>query len=263
MLAFDRQGEGMPVVWQHGLGADRSQAAEVFPYLERVSRITLECRGHGASELGDPERLSIATFAEDVVTLLDRLSVHRAVVGGISLGAAVALRLAVDHPDRVIALVLARPAWFVGSAPSTLRVYREVAELIADHGPEEGARRFESSPLLAEVAKAAPDNAASLRGFFARPNLESTIALLKRIPRDGPGVGPDRLSALTLPVLVIANDHDYVHPLATARSLAAAIPPATFTEITSKSVDRSAYVAEFRQALAGFLVSLPRPANER
>jgi len=100
----------MPVVWQHGLGADRSQPAEVFPHSPAVGRITLECRGHGASALGDPEKLAMATFAEDVVALLDHLDIARAVVGGISLGAAVALRVAASHADRVAALILARPA---------------------------------------------------------------------------------------------------------------------------------------------------------
>ena len=256
VLAFDRDGEGMPVVWQHGLGADRSQPAEVFPHSPAVGRITLECRGHGASALGDPEKLAIATFADDVVALLDHLDIERAVVGGISLGAAVALRVAADHANRVTALVLARPAWFVAAAPPTLRVYREVAESIADHGADEGARRFESSPLLAEIEKTSPDNAASLRGFFRRPDPASTVALLRRIPLDGPGVSLDWLAALRLPVMVIGNDRDYVHPLADARALAAAIPAATFVEITSKSVKRDAYVREFRQALAGFLASL-------
>ena len=256
MLAFGREGEGMPVVWQHGLGADRSQPAEVFPHCPAVRRITLECRGHGASALGDAEKLAIATFADDVVALLDHLDIKRAVVGGISLGAAVALRVAADHADRVTALVLARPAWFVAAAPPTLRVYREVADRIADRGADEGARRFESSPLLAEIEKISPDNAASLRSFFRRPDPASTVALLRRIPLDGPGVSLDRLAALRLPVMVIGNDRDYVHPLADARALAAAIPAATLVEITSKSVDRDAYVREFRQALAGFLASL-------
>ena len=45
-------------------GGDAAQPAEVFPESRR--RITLECRGHGASALGPTNRLSIATFADDI-----------------------------------------------------------------------------------------------------------------------------------------------------------------------------------------------------
>lgn len=257
-LAFTDEGEGLPVLWQHGLGADRAQPAEVFPALPGVRRITLECRGHGASELGDPKGLSIAQFAEDAAALLDRLGIARAVVGGISLGAAIALRIAATRPKLARALVLARPAWVDAAAPSTLYIYREVAEAIAAHGTTEGGRVFDASPRLAAVEAASPDNATSMRGFFDRPDPASTVALLRRIPLDGPGVARDGIAALTLPTLVIANGQDYVHSLETARALAGLIPGAAYREITSKSVDRDRYVGEFRAELAAFLEAVGR-----
>jgi pimeloyl-ACP methyl ester carboxylesterase len=258
-LAFADEGEGMPVLWQHGLGADRGQPAEVFPALPGLRRITLECRGHGGSDTGDIDRLTIEQFTNDAIGLLDHLGLSRAAIGGISLGAAVALRIAALHPDRAAALILARPAWVDTAAPAHLRVYREVADLIAAHGVEGGRARFEASPLLAEIEAVSPDNAASMRWFFDRPRPDSTVALLGRIPLDGPGVARERIAALALPTLVIANDHDYVHSLATARELAALIPGAACREITSKSVDRARYVAEFRDAVADFLEGVGHP----
>ncbi|HEX4766675.1 MAG TPA: alpha/beta hydrolase [Lichenihabitans sp.] len=253
ILAFDDVGQGLPVLWQHGLGADRSQPAEVFPDTEGLRRITLECRGHGASALGRDAAISIARFTEDAMALLDHLGVERAVVGGISLGAAIALRIAALHPDRVLGLVLARPAWVDEDAPATLRLYRDVAELLAAYGPEEGRRRFEALPGLAEVEAVSPDNAASLRGFFDRRDPSSTIALLSRIPGGGPGVSRQRMQALDVATMIVANDRDYVHPLETARRLAGLIPGAQFREITSKTVDRTRYVDEFKATLGDFL----------
>lgn len=254
-LAFLDEGEGLPVMWQHGLGADRGQPSEVFPAVHDVRRITLECRGHGQSDLGDKNRISIAQFADDAVALLDYLGVERAVVGGISLGAAIALRIAALHPDRVLGLVLARPAWVDEQGPKHLRIYREVADLIATSGSEDGKAQFEQSPSLAVVQAVSPDNAASMRWFFDRANPASTVALLSRIPAEGPGISRNRMLALVLPTLVIANDQDYVHSLATARDLASLIPGAVFREITSKTVDRARYVSEFKAALADFLVA--------
>ena len=59
LLAYEEVGEGTPVLWQHGLGADRNQPAEVFPATSGIRRITLECRGHGNSELGERNTISL------------------------------------------------------------------------------------------------------------------------------------------------------------------------------------------------------------
>ncbi|CAM2156618.1 Alpha/beta hydrolase [Pararobbsia alpina] len=251
-LAYVDEGEGMPVLWQHGLGADRQQPAEVFPEADGIRRITLECRGHGVSELGDVNALSIAQFADDALELLDHLKISRAVIGGISLGAAIALRLAALHAERVVALVLARPAWTEKDAPESLQIYREVASLLDEYGPAKGASVFERSARLRAVERVSPDNAASMRGFFTRVTPESTIALLNRIPAQGPGIAEATIRQLDVAALVIANGEDYVHSIETANTLADWIPHGALRVITSKTVDRTRYVQEFRQALQDF-----------
>ncbi|HEX4286125.1 MAG TPA: alpha/beta hydrolase, partial [Terracidiphilus sp.] len=150
-LAYEDVGAGLPAIWQHGLGADRQQSAEVFPRDVGVRYITLECRGHGKSEMGDPARLSIAQFATDLTALLDHLTIDAAVVGGISLGAAISMRLAASVPRRIKGLILARPAWVDEAAPATMHPYLVVAEMLKEYGPEEGLRRFANSETLAAV----------------------------------------------------------------------------------------------------------------
>ena len=108
-LGYVDEGAGLPVLWQHGLGATQAQPAEVFPASSRLRRITLECRGHGDSELGAPEALSITRFTEDAAELLDHLHIGRAVVGGISLGAAI-VRLSYCWRSRHV-----KPGWRDGS----------------------------------------------------------------------------------------------------------------------------------------------------
>ena len=202
VLAYEDAGIGLPVVWQHGLGADRRQPAEVFPNIEGIRRVTLECRGHGESELGDPAKLSITQFASDLVALLDHLAIEKAVLGGISLGAALSMRLAATVPSRVTALILARPAWVGEAAPSTMRPYVLVAEYLKAFGREEGLRKFLSSKVHAEVERISPDNAASLSSFFSRHNEQSTIELLSRIAKDGPGLSRHDIATIRTPTLV-------------------------------------------------------------
>lgn len=255
-LAYEVCGGGIPVLWQHGLGADRRQPAEVFPETPGIQRITFECRGHGESELGDPARLSIAQFAADAIQLLGHLKLDSVVVGGISLGAAIAMRVAAVFPGRVRALILARPAWVDDAAPSTMRPYLRIAELLRTFGQEEGLRRFEQSEVLAEVERISPDNAASLRSFFSRKGEESTVGLLSRIPKDGAGLSRAEIARIAAPTLVIANGQEYVHPLQYAEQLKDLIPGASLEVITSKTIDKELYQSEFRAALAGFLETL-------
>jgi pimeloyl-ACP methyl ester carboxylesterase len=251
-LDYVDAGQGTPVLWQHGLGATQAQAAEVFPTSAQLRRITMECRGHAGSELGAPAGLSIPQFADDAVALLDQLGVQRAVVGGISLGAAIALRLAVRHPERVSALIIARPAWIGEAAPEHLRIYSDVAELLAQYGPVEGLERLQATERYRLVMRESPDNAASMRSFFTREP-ESTVALLSRIPAQPPGVTREEISRLALPTLVIANEGDYVHSLATATTVAGLIPGARRTVIPSKNSSRDGYVDAFKAALREFL----------
>jgi pimeloyl-ACP methyl ester carboxylesterase len=246
------EGDGLPVLWQHGLGATQAQVAEVFPESSRFRRITMECRGHADSELGALEGLSIQQFADDAVGLLDHLGVRRAVVGGISLGAAIALRLAIHNPGRVSGLIVARPAWINEAAPERLRIYIDVAELLAQYGSERGLTRLEASERYRLVMRQSPDNAASIRGFFTREPA-STVALLSRIPAQGPGVTREQMSRLELPTLVIANEGDYVHSIAMAAAVAELIPGAALKIIPSKNSNRGAYVEAFKVALAEFL----------
>lgn len=255
-VAYVDEGSGMPVLWQHGLGATQAQAAEVFPNSSRFRRITLECRGHGDSELGSPDALSIRQFADDALALLDHLDVQRAVVGGISLGAAIALRLAVCHPERVGGLIIARPAWLDAPAPERMRIYLEVAELLERHGAADGRQHLEASGCYRRVLQESPDNAASMLSFFQRVNPASTIALLARIPAQGPDVTREQIARLALPALIVANEGDYVHPIPLAETFAALIRGSRLEIVPDKYSQRDGYVESFTTALDEYLSGL-------
>src|ERR1700751_4290723 len=87
-------GAGLPVIFQHGLCGDARQTIEAFPQDPRFRRITIEARGHGGSEAGDHTLFSVRTFASDVAAFIDAYRLAPIVVGGISMGAAIALHLA-------------------------------------------------------------------------------------------------------------------------------------------------------------------------
>ncbi len=255
-LALHESGASKPFVFQHGLCGDAGQPLQVFPDSFGYRCLTLECRGHGQSEAGPIQSHSIATFANDVAAMIELQKLDKPLFGGISMGAAIALRLAVTRPDLVGALVLARPAWLVDEAPANMAPNTLVGELLKTHAPAQARARFEAAPLVAQLALEAPDNLASLRGLFSREPIAITAELLTRISADGPGVSKSDLSALKIPVLVIGHANDYVHPLSLAKELASLIPEAQFVEITPKAIDPARYRDDFRAALSQFLKGL-------
>lgn len=248
----DDERAGLPVVFQHGLGGDAAQTRQAFPRDERFRRLTLEMRGHGQSEAGDAERFSFATFGDDLARVIETEKLAPVVVGGISMGAALALRLAVRRPELVRGLVLARPAWMTEAAPANMRPNVEVGELLERWEPAQAEAIFMAGRTARRLEQEAPDNLASLKGFFRRPDVVSTAALLKAISLDGPGVTVDEVKALRVPTLVIGHRRDVIHPLELAEELAGMIPGARFVEIAAKADDKERYVADFRQALTRF-----------
>ena len=253
-LAVHDSGSGrLPFVFQHGLCGDAGQTAEACPDDTAIRLLTLECRGHGASPAGAIEQLSIATFADDVIALIESSALAPVVLGGISMGAAIALRIAVLRPELVRALVLARPAWVLESAPANMRPNAEVGELLQREAPDRARALFEQSPTAQRLAAEAPDNLASLRSFFSREPLAVTAALLMQISADGPGVDEAQVRALAVPALVLGCAADAIHPLADAQRLAALLPRGRFIEVTPKAVSREAYVADLHAAISAFI----------
>jgi pimeloyl-ACP methyl ester carboxylesterase len=250
--------EGKLMVFQHGLCGDASQPAEVFPSGIGWRCLTLDCRGHGQSETGSFEQISIATFADDVASLIEAHSSTRIVVGGISMGAAIALRLAVVRPDLVSALVLARPAWTTEAAPANMHAYAVVGDLLCRYRPNQARTQFEASDIAHQLKVSAPDNLTSLRAFFSREPVSRTRELLCRISADGPGISRTETESISIPTLIIAHTRDLVHPLSTAKALTAMIPGSQFVEIVPKADNREQYRDSFRAALSTFLKEFPR-----
>ena len=98
---------GWPVVILHGGGHDAGCWAEVCRRLPPELRcIVPDQRGHGASERSATGDYSCAAQVDDLVALLQELSVERCALVGHSMGGLNALRFAGSRPERVSALVL-------------------------------------------------------------------------------------------------------------------------------------------------------------
>ncbi|TVS13660.1 MAG: alpha/beta hydrolase [Wenzhouxiangella sp.] len=120
-LRFERQGTTLfcrrwpgpaerTLVMFHGLASNGTRWREFAESAQARCDWQILCpdlRGHGHSSCRG--RLTSREWMEDCIRLLDRIGCERAVVGGHCLGANLAMRLALNHPDRVRALVLVEP----------------------------------------------------------------------------------------------------------------------------------------------------------
>lgn len=234
------EGRGRPFVFQHGLGADTGQPAGLFRPPDGVRLLALDCRGHGETRpLGDPAKLCFDVFADDLAALLDHLGVERAVIGGTSMGAGIALNFALRYPRRTAGLVLSRPAWLDEPMPPHLAVFPEVARAIRAHGVGKAREMFRHRPDVAAQ--------------FDGPRAEETVAKLERIPADAPNRDRRAWASLRLPVLVLGNRDDIIHPFAFAEELARSIPGAELREITPKSADAALHAAQVQASIRTFL----------
>jgi pimeloyl-ACP methyl ester carboxylesterase len=252
-LHYVDRGEGTPFIFQHGLGGSTDQTAGLFPGTSGVRFLSLDCRSHGESEpVAQPEELRFSLMADDIVAWMDHLALENTVLGGISMGAEIALNLALRYPGRVRGLLLSRPAWLDGPMEAG-QFYFEVAALIRSKGIEEGQRAFAVSSTYTRLRLESPDAANSVLGQFQAPRAGERVSRLEQMPRDTPHPDRKQWAALKVPTLVLATDRDPIHPLRLARALAETIPDAEFRQVTPKSIDVALHVREVQLAIGNWL----------
>lgn len=107
-LYYEEHGEGDPILCIHGGGSSAVMWEEAVEELARLGRVIVyDRRGCTRSERPEPyQRTSVGEQADDAAALLEALARAPAVVIGRSYGGAVAIDLALRHPERLRALVL-------------------------------------------------------------------------------------------------------------------------------------------------------------
>ena len=119
-----------------------------FSRTEGIRLITLECRGHGqtVARRRSTGILSFSDFADDVAALMEQLEIRSFAAGGISMGAGIAMNLAIRYPGRISGLVLIRPAWLEKPNPDNLKHFAVISRYLRDFGAEQGLKEFRRSP---------------------------------------------------------------------------------------------------------------------
>jgi pimeloyl-ACP methyl ester carboxylesterase len=190
--------------------------------------VLLDLLGHGTSDKPvHAAEYRLDVYADQVVALLDHLRVERVVLGGLSLGANVALHVAAGHPRRVQGLVLEMPV-LERAVPAAALTF--VPALLAVHYALPVARIV--SRAVAWASHGRGDLVAGLLAPLASPP-EVTTAVLHGI-LVGPTVPTvDERRTVGAPALVLGHRADLIHPFSDAAALVRQMPDARLVEATS------------------------------
>jgi len=233
-LRYVDLGEGTPLVLVHGTGgAWQSWLLNLEALAERHRVIAVDLPGFGRSDALPPAP-GMSAYAASIAALLDQLGLRRVSILGHSLGGVVAMRFALEHPERTASLILLDGG---GVEMTALRLRMVVGSLIVVNalmGRPAVVRALVRRPRLRRAAMAGyvrdPAIATAalaheMMSIFAGPGL---VRALMSASRDDVGEYAGQIAA---PTLLIWGDRDRVIPLAVAQKLAAKLPRARLTTL--------------------------------
>lgn len=195
-IAFDDQGQGVPILLIHGfasnMGVNWVATGWQRVLLEAGYRvIMIDNRGHGESaKLYSPRDYSVTMMADDARRLLDHLAIPQTAVMGYSMGARIAAFLTMLYPERV-----------------SCAVFAGLAERMILGVP--GAEAI-SAGLYAETLGEVTDPGARSFRIFATQTKSDLKALAACMRSSRVKIKPEALARIAVPVLVVAGELDDV-----------------------------------------------------
>jgi len=240
-----------PVILIHGAGGTHLSWPSQVRRLDGQPMLAVDLPGHGKS--GGVGRQSIPDYAADLLGFMDSLRMPKAVLAGHSLGSAIALNLALEHPGRLLGLVL------MGAAPQ-MRVAPSLLEAASDASTFSKAVHWVTEMGYSRFAPARLKELAGQRLAETRPEVFHGDFLAC----DAFKVEAGRLAEIKAPTLVLGAEEDSLTPLWGASLLARSIPGARLEVIRSAG---HMFVLEKPEAVASslgaFLASLSdRPGGD-
>lgn len=218
-IAYERIGEGAPLVFVHGAAEDHRVWQPQLAGL--ADEFTVAAWNQpGAGRTSDvPADFSLADYAHCLAAVIEALALGPAHVAGLSWGGTVALELYRHHPELVATLIFVDSyAGWKGSLPE-----EEVRARVA------GARRMlavpaeEFDPTLPGLFAGAPPAEfvsllAEIAAAVRRESLATQLLLMAEADERG------LLPRIDVPTLLIWGELDARSPLSVARQFAEAIP---------------------------------------
>ncbi len=228
-IHFHERGAGAPVIFCHGSGPGASGLSNFSGSLDALAEAGLralapDLLGYGHSSKPTDVGYTLATHADAMVRFADALDLSRFSLVGNSLGGAIALQIALDHPDRVDRLVLMAPGGLEDKDRyMEMRSIRRMMRMI--YGPEGITQTGMEKVFSLQVHDPAlvPHDVIAARTQVALDQPRHVFETL-RVPNLS-----DRLPDITQPTLVLWGREDQFCPVSGAWKVSEGIPNARVT----------------------------------
>jgi len=239
-LYYEESGEGEPLLLISGQAQDHTSWDGIRDdFTDRYRVIVYDPRGTGQSDKPAEPPYSIGGFAQDAIALLDGLNIARTHVYGFSMGGRVSQWLAIDHGERVGALVLGATT---PGHPSGVERSAEVNALWANPPADPREALEKIVPLFFSPAWIAT-HLEIINAMYQAPPLPDYVRRLHFQASEGHDSW-EWLPTIKAPTLVIHGSEDQLNPTANAYLLAQRIPGAELALIQG---GRHGYLYEFRE----------------
>jgi len=251
-IAWDRRGNGAPLLLIHGLGYARWGWEPVLPELaEQFDVILFDNRGIGESD-APPGPYTVAEMAADAVQVLDEAGVARAHVVGTSLGGMIAQELALAYPERVDRLVLACTTPGGQKAHPMPQVTVALMAEAATLEPAVALRRFVENALAPATVEAHPEIVEQIMAHRLA-TAQQPAAWAAQASAGATFDAYDRLGALAAPTLVQHGDEDVVVDPRNADLLVELLPDARLERVPGGHLFFWEAPEQFVSSVSGFL----------
>jgi pimeloyl-ACP methyl ester carboxylesterase len=235
-IYYDDDGVGPAVVILHGPMATRAAVKPLAETLRgRCRVITPDVRGNGRSHYHGT--ISFDMLVDDILAILQDAGVARAIVGGMSGGAGIALRLALTAPAHVVALFQVTP-FYAGTAVGQTEAQRSA--LLGQYALIQravGEGRHVLRPLYEALPERMRAGALAALEEMDLKSMEATSRFL--ISGLEPFDSPDDLASITTPTFLIPGD-DAMHPRSVSDLYARYIPRCkvtSFQEVAAEMLE--------------------------
>ena len=226
-IAYDVAGSGPGLLLIHAGIADRSMwEGQLAAFSPTHTVVAFDLRGFGESA---PASSPVPPHA-DALALLDHLGIQQAAVVGVSMGAKIALNIALTAPERITALVLCSSSAAIDEPSDTLRAMWSACDEAEAAGDIERCVEIELAAWVEGVGRPAGTLDPQVRQK-ARQMIRGTW---DRAIADGPPAEPveanspqhERFHEVAAPTLIIVGDLDQPDIIASCQRLAESIPNA-------------------------------------
>jgi pimeloyl-ACP methyl ester carboxylesterase len=231
-LYYEIHGHGDWLVLAHEFsGGYKSWQPQVDALGRHLRLLVYNNRGYPPSTVPqDPDSYSQEHSIEDLRQLLDHVGVERPVLCGFSMGGSIVLNLALAHPERVRALILAGTGTGSIDKAQNARDFGPIAERFLKEGPAKVGEDYLRGPTRIQLLRKNPAMWRKLSDEFSALSPTGMAYTLRGVQLRRPTMYELEagLRTLRVPTLVIVGEQD-APALEPSRFLARTIPNATLT----------------------------------